>query len=334
MVPPKLSLLALAATALAAPVAQVPLGGDNVEAFHGSLSSWARAVKNRFLGDLSACAPSILANTSAQSTACAQVAQWSIVMGNEAGDLDSLTSAIAWAFYLAHQDLDDKSGLKGKKNKKGMHSDKWEERLVVPLLQTEEDAIDLRPENKLALREYGSMRRGHADILSEFATTFSLYATFILIRFQPSMTYLSHRASWLHTSQASISWTITEFVPIGAKREPRQSREFLTITTILVRLSISPPRQIFQLMISSTSGLYPNAEPRVIEPSGSCASLVVHEILDLWDKDGGDLAFEGECINVSMDPNLRFARRCYLTDVIPRTLSSDKQRQCSESAPD
>lgn len=52
-------------------------------------------------------------------------------------------------------------------------------------------------------------------------------------------------------------------------------------------------------MISSTSGLYPDAKPRVIEPSGSCSSLVVHEILDLWDKDTDDLAFEGECINVS-----------------------------------
>lgn len=148
MIPPKLSLLALAATALAATVAQVPLGGDDVEAFHGSLSSWARAVKNRFLGDLSACAPSILANTTTQSTACAQVAKWSIVMGNEAGDLDSLTSAIAWAFYLAHEDLSDKNGLKGKK---GKHGGKWEERPVVPLLQTEEDAIDLRPENTVKL---------------------------------------------------------------------------------------------------------------------------------------------------------------------------------------
>lgn len=183
MIPSILPLVALAAGTLAAPVVQVPLGGDDVEAFHGSLSSWARAVKNRFLGDLAACAPSIQANTTAQSTACAQVAKWSIVMGNEAGDLDSLTSAIAWAFYLAHEDLDDKNGLTGKKGKKGKHGDKWEERLVVPLLQTEEDAIDLRPENKIALRQYGNMRRGHADILSRFSPISPQYVILILIRF-------------------------------------------------------------------------------------------------------------------------------------------------------
>jgi hypothetical protein len=163
-----LVLLTTLSVALAAPLDQVPLGGD-AHALHGSLSSWARAVKKDFLSDLAACAPAIRSNTTAHSTACARAGEWSIVMGNEAGDLDSLTSAIAWAFYLAHEDIslssNDITGLKKGKGKKGKHHD-WRERPVVPLLQTEEDAIDLRPENKLALREYGNMRRGHADILS------------------------------------------------------------------------------------------------------------------------------------------------------------------------
>ncbi|KAF8610024.1 DHH phosphoesterase [Ceratobasidium sp. AG-I] len=259
-------LLALAATALAAPVTQVPLGGDDVEAFHGSLSSWAHAVKNRFLGDLAACAPSILANTTAQSTACAQVAKWSIVMGNEAGDLDSLTSAIAWAFYLAHEDLGDKSGLMGKKGKKGKHGDKWEERPVVPLLQTEEDAIDLRPENKIALREYGNMRRGHADILTldELPLPPSELAPHI------SGIYLvDHnrvRSDWGEAGAKAVKGVLDHHNDLG---------------------------------------LYPDAKPRVIEPSGSCASLVVHEILDLWDKEEEDMAFGDKCVNSNIDNELK-----------------------------
>lgn len=167
------ALLAGASVALAAPVDQVPLG--DVHALHGSLSSWARAVKRDFLNDITACAPAIRSNTTTRSEACARATKWSIVMGNEAGDLDSLTSAIAWAFYLAHEPLTSDDSKKGK-NKKGKHHDP-RERPVVPLLQTEEDAIDLRPENKIALREYGNMRRGHADILSTLFYLFPCHPT-------------------------------------------------------------------------------------------------------------------------------------------------------------
>jgi exopolyphosphatase len=161
-----LAILAVASASLAAPLDQVQLAGD-VHVLHGTLSSWARSVKRDFLSDIRACAPAIRTNTTSQSEACAKASEWSIVMGNEAGDLDSLTSAISWAFYLAHENMDDETSKgKGKKGKKGKHHNP-KERPVVPLLQTEEDAIDLRPENKLALREYGNMRRGHADILSK-----------------------------------------------------------------------------------------------------------------------------------------------------------------------
>ncbi|QRV85996.1 hypothetical protein RhiJN_14014 [Ceratobasidium sp. AG-Ba] len=253
MVLSTLPLLALAAVSLAAPIEQAPLGGD-VHAFHGTLSSWARAVKKRFIADVEACAQ---ANAASKSAACAEAAKWSIVMGNEAGDLDSLTSAIAWAFYLAHEELADL------KDKKGKHHDRWEERRVVPLLQTEEDAIDLRPENKLALRQYGNMRRGHADILSidELPLPPNELAPYIDGIYLVDHNHI--RSDWGEAGAKAVKGVLDHHNDLG---------------------------------------LYPDAKPRVIEPSGSCASLVAHEILGLWDKDDDDSVFKGECINSVVAP--------------------------------
>ncbi|CAE6414779.1 unnamed protein product [Rhizoctonia solani] len=250
-----LAILAAASASLAAPLDQVQLGGD-VHVLHGTLSSWARSVKKDFLSDIRACAPAILTNTTSQSEACAKASEWSIVMGNEAGDLDSLTSAIAWAFYLAHENMDEKT-LKGK-GKKGKHHNP-KERPVVPLLQTEEDAIDLRPENKLALREYGNMRRGHADIL-----------TIDELPLPPNeiAPYLSGIYLVDHNRLRS------DWGEAGAK---------------IVKGVLDHHNDL---------ELYPNAKPRVIEPTGSCASLVVHEILQLWDKDKEDQVYnERECVD-------------------------------------
>ncbi|KAI5477715.1 exopolyphosphatase [Pseudohyphozyma bogoriensis] len=52
-------------------------------------------------------------------------------------DLDSMTSALSWAYHLTH----------------------------LPVPQTEEDALDLRPENKLALH-YAKMASKHRDLLT------------------------------------------------------------------------------------------------------------------------------------------------------------------------
>ncbi|CAD6581269.1 MAG: hypothetical protein CYPHOPRED_001536 [Cyphobasidiales sp. Tagirdzhanova-0007] len=71
--------------------------------------------------------------------------EWTVVMGNEAGDLDSMVSAIAYAYDISH--------LKHGSSK------------AVALLQVEAAAIDLRPENKLALTKAG-MARGHKDLLT------------------------------------------------------------------------------------------------------------------------------------------------------------------------
>lgn len=66
-------------------------------------------------------------------------------MGNEAGDLDSLVSAVAYAWHLSHLSPNPIP--------------------AVALLQTEEDAIDLRPENTYALKKSG-MKHAHADLLA------------------------------------------------------------------------------------------------------------------------------------------------------------------------
>lgn len=121
-------------------------------AVSGRLSEWARNLKSQFLSEL--------------SDGCAN--EWIIVMGNEAGgqcqecqcklpsanltpsllrqsDTDSMAAAIAWAYHLTH------SGARSQK--------------AISLLQTVEDALDLRPENQLAL-ERASMGARHRDLLS------------------------------------------------------------------------------------------------------------------------------------------------------------------------
>lgn len=60
-------------------------------------------------------------------------------------DLDSMTAALTWAYHLSHN------------NEAGNRT--------IALLQTPRDALDLRPENKLALRNV-LMSPGHRDLLT------------------------------------------------------------------------------------------------------------------------------------------------------------------------
>jgi len=60
-------------------------------------------------------------------------------------DLDSMAAALTWAYHLSHSRPDTPT---------------------VALLQTPMDALDLRPENKLALSNV-KMSPGHRDLLSE-----------------------------------------------------------------------------------------------------------------------------------------------------------------------
>lgn len=98
----------------------------------GHFSAWSRETKRQFLIDWQA----------------GRESEWTIVQGNEAGDLDSMTAALAWAYHLDHSTLDDPVPIK-----------------AIALLQTPTHALDLRPENKLAL-QHSQMTSGHEDLLT------------------------------------------------------------------------------------------------------------------------------------------------------------------------
>lgn len=70
-----------------------------------------------------------------------------------AADLDSMVSALAWSWYLAQKPPVDPATNRSLK--------------AIALLQTEVDALDLRPENQLALK-LANMSTGHKDLLSQF----------------------------------------------------------------------------------------------------------------------------------------------------------------------
>lgn len=129
---PLLASVAAAATALlpAGHQQQTVLGSLNRGVGH--FSEWSRQTKKEFLIDWQAGAES----------------EWTIVQGNEAGDLDSMTAALAWAYHLEHSTANTS-----------------EPRRAIALLQTPSHALDLRPENKLALHR-SQMTSGHEDLLT------------------------------------------------------------------------------------------------------------------------------------------------------------------------
>ncbi|KAF1359497.1 DHH phosphoesterase [Lizonia empirigonia] len=98
----------------------------------GHFSEWSRATKKAFLMDWQA----------------GKSSEWTIVMGNEGGDLDSMAAAITWAYHLGHSTANDTHPVK-----------------AIALLQTPSHALDLRPENKLAL-DNSQMTVGHEDLLT------------------------------------------------------------------------------------------------------------------------------------------------------------------------
>ncbi|KAF2258556.1 DHH phosphoesterase [Lojkania enalia] len=98
----------------------------------GHFSDWSRTTKKEFLIDWQA----------------GKASEWTLVQGNEGGDLDSMTAALAWAYHLEHSTENTSRPLK-----------------AIALLQTPTDALDLRPENKLAL-DNSKMTSGHEDLLT------------------------------------------------------------------------------------------------------------------------------------------------------------------------
>jgi exopolyphosphatase len=69
-----------------------------------------------------------------------------------------MTAALTWAYHLAHKGLNDTS-------KSHLLSDGQRPEKAIALLQTPRDALDLRPENKLALHNV-QMSPGHRDLLT------------------------------------------------------------------------------------------------------------------------------------------------------------------------
>ena len=98
----------------------------------GHFSEWSRRVKKEFLIDW---------QNSRES-------EWILVLGNEGGDLDSIAAALTWSYHLMHASENTTDPVK-----------------AIALLQTPTDALDLRPENKLALHE-SQMSSGHRDLLN------------------------------------------------------------------------------------------------------------------------------------------------------------------------
>lgn len=89
--------------------------------------------------------------------------EYIVVMGNEAGDLDSLVSAVALSFMYNHLDPPQKAVAL-------LQTEQGASRVAVTRRETgadssRADALDLRPENALALH-YAKMSSGHRDLLS------------------------------------------------------------------------------------------------------------------------------------------------------------------------
>lgn len=103
-----------------------------IETGVGHFSEWSRQTKKEFLIDWQA----------------GRASQWTFVLGNEGGDLDSMTAALTWAYHLEHSTMNTTHPRK-----------------AIALLQTPTDALDLRPENKLALKN-SQMSSGHRDLLT------------------------------------------------------------------------------------------------------------------------------------------------------------------------
>ncbi|SMR46010.1 unnamed protein product [Zymoseptoria tritici ST99CH_1E4] len=103
-----------------------------IETGVGHFSEWSRETKKNFLIDWQE----------------GRSSQWIIVQGNEGGDLDSMTAAMTWAYHLEHSTANSSHPIK-----------------AIALLQTPSDALDLRPENKLAL-DNSQMSTGHSDLLT------------------------------------------------------------------------------------------------------------------------------------------------------------------------
>lgn len=118
---------------MAAPAGQEVLAAPSDHSLGvGHFSEWSRETKREFLIDWQE----------------GRASEWTLVQGNEGGDLDSMTAALSWAYHLEHLTQNTSAPVK-----------------AIALLQTPTDALDLRPENKVALAN-SQMSKGHSDLLT------------------------------------------------------------------------------------------------------------------------------------------------------------------------
>lgn len=170
----------------------------------GHFSEWSRAVKREFLIDWQA----------------GREAEWTIVQGNEAGDLDSMTSALTWAYHLSHSTANTSHPLK-----------------AIALLQTPSMALDLRPENQLALHN-SQMTPDHQDLL---------------------------KLDELPEDPETLGAKLRGIVLVDHSAAQRKWRGARVLS-------------VFDHHFDK--GDAPDAEPRVIEKTASCATLVARQMLD------------------------------------------------------
>lgn len=168
---------------------------------------------------------------------------WTIVMGNEAGDLDSLVSALAYSWHLSHLNHPKKA---------------------VALLQTEEDALDLRPENALALSDAG-MKHKHDDLLA--LDDLPYHRAQVAAKIE-ALALVDH-----NTILSNVSPILPDTLRLRVLQDSSNNdMRFLQwkaddkVHTVIDH--------------HADRGTFPDAHPRIIEMTGSCSTLVAREMLN------------------------------------------------------
>jgi exopolyphosphatase len=174
----------------------------------GHFSEWSRAVKKAFLVDWQA----------------GKESEWTIVEGNEGGDLDSMTAALTWAYHLGHSTENSSHPIK-----------------AIALLQTPSHALDLRPENQLALKN-SQMTPGHEDLLT---------------------------MDELPEDPETLSRKLKGIVLVD-HAEPLRKWSHAKILSIFDH--------------HKDRGTAPDAEPRIVEATASCTTIVARQMLDELEK--------------------------------------------------
>ena len=192
----------------------------------GHFSEWSRATKRDFLIDWQG----------------GKSSEWTVVLGNEGGDLDSMTAALTWAYHLDHSTQNSSHPRK-----------------AIALLQTPTDALDLRPENILALAN-SQMTPGHSDLMTmnelpEDPETLSLKIQGIVL--------VDHPAPLPRWDDAKVLSIFDHHVDQGAAPDasPRIFAKTASGTTVVAKQMLDElenlpeeyhlPHELLQLMLSA-----------------------------------------------------------------------------------